>query len=120
MSTRRPPTDAHLRQFQVAPWHADGGMNPCGVAWGRRADLFVPVDRMLLDYSCDRGWECRKCGAWVPKQPRQATGVEPIDWWWCNHCREKYKRSKNAPKTAKTIAGVAGKDVRDYFNRDPV
>lgn len=40
-------------QFGVAPWNADGSINPLGVGYGRVCDMFCPKDRQIQDEKCE-------------------------------------------------------------------
>lgn len=72
----------------VAPFHADGSINPPGVR-DRIPETF-DRSRLIDDYENKSGWNCKKCNAWINCPPRAAVGPEPATWWWCNGCKNKY------------------------------
>lgn len=82
---RAPGDDANF-MFGVAPWHADGTVNPDGVPYSLEwFEAQVAPEAV--------GWECKRCNKWVETAPRKFTnGKEPVDWWWCLDCKKTAKR----------------------------
>jgi len=82
------PGDDSQFVYGVAPWHADGSVNPAGVYFS--PDTQVEKLWLRLDKDAESaGWSCPRCSEWIARVPVQYKhGAEPWDWWFCAKCKE--------------------------------
>jgi hypothetical protein len=106
-------------QFGVAPWFPDGSINPHGVAYGRRDDMFCPKDRQIIEESKESGWECRRCEKWISIRPQQYQGAgdEPATWWWCNACKTTAVQPKTIQEKRRAAAAVGCQTIGKMWNK---
>ena len=90
----------NMTQFGIAPWFADGSINPKGVAYGRLEDLVICKELQVENFE-QKSWTCKLCHAVVHKRPSASSHVEPVWWWWCEACRQKNKCVSGGKKRTK-------------------
>lgn len=113
------PEQDSLYGSRGPPWNPDGSFKWEAVTYGRKADMHIDRNHMLLDYeNVPKGWACRKCALWIDIPPRAFVGgVEPRDWWWCKSCKNssgtEVKKKREDSKRLK-VAETGSRDIRGW------